>query len=78
MVDCDGQELFRFLRADGDGDQVWVGGGFSVHAGVRLYRIGAARPKVRLGLPVVIESSGLPKVRLGLPVVIESSASCSN
>jgi hypothetical protein len=25
-VDCDGQERFRFLRADGD--QVGVGGGF--------------------------------------------------
>jgi hypothetical protein len=58
-VDCDGQERFRFLRADRDGDQVGVGGGFGVHAGGRLYRIGAAGPKVRLGLPVVIESRGL-------------------
>jgi hypothetical protein len=46
-------------RAARPGPRGGGGGGGGVHAGGRLYRIGAAGPKVRLGLPVVIESRGL-------------------
>jgi hypothetical protein len=51
---------------------VGVGGGFGVHAVVRLYKIGAAGSKVRLGLSVVIESPRLliHKLYIGLYILL--------
>jgi hypothetical protein len=50
------QSGLGFCVADGDGnsDRVGMGGGFLGCAGVWLYRIGAAGPKVGLGLSLVI------------------------
>jgi hypothetical protein len=53
------QSGLGFWVADGGGDRVEMDGGFVGCAGVRLYRIGVAGPKVGLGLPVVIESPRL-------------------